>query len=274
MKETIIRGVRAAYRLAFGRPRMQRVNDGILRMALRARGYMNHENLRLSGERAFIRLLAAHEPRLCVDVGANKGGYTQELLHSTNANVVAFEPLPVAFASLLSLERAFPGRLKAINKGVGSSDGQLTLHFDAADSSHASFCEEVSAIDYLGRNSTNSVAVDIVSLDSFFANDTGTFGDEIDLLKIDTEGFEYEVLVGAGATLAKMRPKFVQVEFNWHQLFRGHSLLELSKLLPEYRTYQLLPHGTGLIRRNPCDPESNFYHFSNFVFVRPDVLLR
>lgn len=71
-----------------------------------------------------------------------------------------------------------------------------------------------------------------------------------------------------------MRPKFIQLEYNWHHLFRSRSLYDISQLLPKYRIYQLLPFGNGLIERNPKRPESNIYHYGNFIFVRDDISIK
>ena len=91
------------------------------------------------------------------------------------------------------------------------------------------------------------------------------------LLKIDTEGYEYEVLLGARQTIENRKPKFIQIEYNWHQLFKGQSLYKLASLLPNYVTYQLLPHGSGLSKVDARRPEANIYHYSNFVFIRKDI---
>ena len=63
----------------------------------------------------------------------------------------------------------------------------------------------------------------------------------------------------------ELKPKFIKMEFNWHQLFRNASLNYFSELLPNYDVYQLVPN--GWIRRDSKDPFSNIYLFSNFVFV-------
>lgn len=255
----------------FARPSMQRFNNGLLNLALRARGYNNFQNFSLTGERNFIRLLAKQNPKLCIDIGANKGRYAKELLDLTGSTVISFEPLPKAFQSLLELKKRFPERFQCINKGVGDRNAHLELFYGAEDSAHASFSPDVNQVDYVGRSNVNSMRVEVTTLDSFFENQLSPKGTEIDLLKIDTEGFEYEVLIGARKTLSDLQPKFVQVEYNWHQLFRSQSLFKLASLLPGYRAYQLLPYGEGLALRNPKEPESNIYHFANFVFVRDDI---
>ena len=47
---------------------------------------------------------------------------------------------------------------------------------------------------------------------------------KIDLIKIDTEGFELEVLKGAEKTIKKLKPTYIQIEYNWHHLFKNINL--------------------------------------------------
>jgi FkbM family methyltransferase len=189
---------------------MQRFNNTLLALALRGRGY---NNFAATGEQEFLRLLSRHNPKVCIDVGANKGKYSEALLTLTNSLVVAFEPLPEAFQSLLSLQRRFPNRIIVINEGLADRDAELELHFGAGDSPLASFSTEINEIDYVGSENRNIVKVSVSTLDNFFQGRGNELGD-IDLLKIDTEGFEYEVLLGAQHTIRERKPKFVQIEWN------------------------------------------------------------
>jgi FkbM family methyltransferase len=263
--------VKEIYIRVFARPRMQRLNDFVLSLAMHARGYNNYRDARRTGEYGYIRRLARHDPKLCIDIGANKGEYTRNLLLSTNSKVIAFEPLPRAFEALSRLKIHFEGRLECFNVGVGDRDTVLDLHYGAEDSPHASFSEDVEKVEYVGRTNCNVMRVPVVSLDSFFERHWPNAAPEIDLVKIDTEGYEFEVLAGAKKTIAISRPKFVQIEFNTHHLFRAQSMLELASFLPGYRVYQLLPYGGGMALRDLNEPEANVYRFSNFVFARDDV---
>jgi FkbM family methyltransferase len=260
-----------AYAKVFGSARTWRINDAVLDMALRARGYGVSGSLRKTGEQSFISVLARGRVDLCLDVGANLGEYSEALLRATGATVIAFEPLPQTHAKLAALEARYPGRLVAVNKGVGDVDGQLELHW-GDNSQLASFSKEVLSIGYVGACNVRRTSVPVVTLDGYFAAEGQTFADrEITLLKIDTEGFEHEVLQGARRTLAERRPRFVQMEFNHHQLLRGHTLYALSRFLPDYRVYQILPGNRGLREVSPEDPAANIFGYSNFVLVRPDV---
>tara|TARA_R100000687_G_C6452961_1_gene166215 strand:+ start:6583 stop:7323 length:741 start_codon:yes stop_codon:yes gene_type:complete len=240
-------------------------------LALYLNGYDQFGAVATTGEGYFVQLLSRFGVRTCVDVGANFGEYSRLLLDNTSADVIAFEPLPQAFRVLREVEAKFPGRYTPINMGVGDRSGQLDLYFGPGNLELASFSQEVNNIGYVARRNVDSISASVTTLDDyFFSGDTSSIG-SIDLIKIDTEGYEYEVLVGASKTLARFKPKFVQVEFNWHQLFKGQSMYSISGLLPGYKLYQMLPYNAGMVERDPKSPEASIYHFSNFVFVRFDV---
>lgn len=261
------------YIYIFARPSAQKLNYLILQLALRGQGYNNCCSPEDTGESLFVKLLAKMDPLLCIDVGANIGRYSEALLSKTNAHVIAFEPLPGAFQSLSRLKSAYPDRLEVINKGLGSKDGVLELFYGSDDSELASFCTEVQQINYVGINNVNSIMVPVITLDNYFRESFVDKFEQIDLLKIDAEGYEYEVLAGAQQTILALRPKFIQIEYNWHQLFRAQTLKTISELIEGYNAYQMLPFGSGLVRRDLNLPESNIYHYSNFVFVRDDINL-
>ena len=253
-----------AYARFFSRGLLAKANDRLLSYSLRARGYNNYQSNQLSGESFFVRhVLAPTNPSLCLDVGANTGAYTAELLANTRARVICFEPLPSSFLALAETTAGHSERVTLENKGLGAQTGAATIHFNPDALAHASFSEQVKKVPYVSNQQQTTVRV--VTLDEY-CSENGI--EEIDLVKIDTEGFETEVFEGARETFSKVRPKFVQIEFNWHQLFRNVSLNHFAEKLPNYAVYQLIPNGWA--RRDPTDPLSNIYYFSNFVFVRPD----
>jgi len=138
------------------------------------------------------------------------------------------------------------------------------INFNPQATSHASFSKEVEEIDYLSNQI--EITVSVVTLDSYFEENMIK---EVDLIKIDVEGFESEGFAGSKEIFSTIKPKFIQLEFNWHQLFRNTSLVFFSKQLAGYDTYQLIPQ--GWIKREPKDPLSNIFMYSNFVFVRSDT---
>ncbi len=257
--------IRKFYIFVLARPGAQKINDVILRLAILGRGYNPGFNLDVSGEVNFIRRLMLEKPTLCIDIGANRGSYTDLILQTTGADVIAFEPLPSAYRELSSLIQRFPGRLDCRPQGVGSKAGTLELNYGNPDFGLASFSKEVSQLEYVGNANRNRLEVEVTTLDSILEEVKKRYG-KVDLVKIDTEGYEYQVLVGAKRFIQVLNPKYIQIEFNHHHLFVGSTLKSISDLLPNYEIFQMLPHNNGLVKRDPNTPESNIFLYSNFVF--------
>ena len=115
-------------------------NEELLYYALNPRSYNNDESE--TGESFFIKqILSPSIPSLCIDIGANTGSYTHELLEHTDSRVVSFEPLPSAFQKLLEATKEFKHRVTLENKGIGKETENLTIHFNPSELQLASFAE-------------------------------------------------------------------------------------------------------------------------------------
>jgi FkbM family methyltransferase len=258
----IINATSDLYVFLFSNKILSKFNNVLLDYVLRVRGYRNSKNFNESGEIFFIKnILAPSQPKLCIDIGANIGNYTLELLKLTNAKVISFEPLPTTFGKLKEKMKLFSDRVIIENIGVGSVNSELIFHYNPKVSEHASFSEEIKKISFISND--QKIVVPVISLDSYCSRHNIT---EIDFIKIDTEGYEKEVFEGAKLVSGKVRPKFIQMEFVRHQLFRNTSLNYFSEKLLNYEVFQLIPN--DWIKRDPRDPYSNIYHYSNFIFVR------
>jgi FkbM family methyltransferase len=234
------------------------LNRGLLKAGLRGLGYHDWSG---RGERWFIeRQLPLWDLGVVLDVGANVGDYAQAVLKATKAQVHCFEPQPHVAAQLRANLAGFGDRAVVVESGVGATESRLKLHYNPDSSELASFSEEVNKIGYV--DNALSVEVPVTTLDDYVAR-TGL--QRVDFIKIDTEGYEREVLLGAQHVIDSLRPKMIQVEFNWHHLLRGTTMYGLAQLLPGYDLYQLTPDGWA--RRDPMDPTANVFRHSNFVFV-------
>nr|VFJ76365.1 MAG: methyltransferase, FkbM family [Candidatus Kentron sp. FW] len=255
------------YARIFSLPLLREWNRMVFCLSLRAHGYNNVQSHGISGEKYLVeKILKRLDPKVCVDVGANVGSYTSLLLSTCeNTRVYAFEPLAGPFHELERLRTHFGERLVAVNKGVGSKVETLTIHFDAENTGLASFSEAIRNIPYVENE--RACDVKVTTLDDFFLNVERV--DRIDFIKIDTEGFEFEVIQGGSRIISRFEPKLIQIEYNWHHLFTEKTLYSFSKVMQGYDVFQLLPD--GWVERDPKHPASNLYEFSNFIFVRKDV---
>jgi len=260
--QTLVSNFLGFYAANKHKPELRALSDYLLAQALSVRGYNNYQTSQLTGEKFFINnILAPANPELCFDIGANTGGYSRLVLEATDSKVIAFEPLPSTFTNLRAQLANYSTRIMFENLGVGNKCKQLALYYNEDASSHASFSVDVNGVSYL-RN-TNKISVPIITLDYYFKEKEIK---KVDLVKIDVEGFESEVIEGAKSFLRICQPKYVQLEFNWHQLFRNKTLSWFADQLTDYECYQLLPNDWA--KRDARDPLCNIYLFSNFVFVR------
>ena len=263
----IYKKISRIYVFIFGRKSMQLINDLVLSLSLKGKGYMNYGSFEDSGEKFFINLIKK-EINLSLDIGANVGNYTKMLLSDTNSKVVSFEPLPKAYEELKIIKSNFQDRLEIHNVAIGIKDEILNLSYGTEKSEKASLMKNLEKISFIEGQNKNEASVQVRQLD-YFQN---YFKDKvIDFIKIDTEGFEYEVLKGAKNILETHKPKFIQVEFNWYQLIKKQTLYNLSELINFSDVFKILPHGNKLLHIDPFRPENNIYHLSNYVFIRKDI---
>ncbi len=244
------------------------INEKILEIGLKARGYNNFQTGLVSGEAFMVQtVLAGLSVHTCLDVGAAQGQYSRMLLQQLpQSRVYGFDPLPSNHPILQALANAEPQRFSFWPWALGSSTAEAVLHFEASQPQLATLCEGVESIEYL--NNCESVTVPVRSLDSIWL--TSSDPEPLDFIKMDCEGWEADILDGAAATLRQLRPKALQLEFNRHHLYRGHTLLSLAQRLEDYSVYQLLPDHLAI--RNPASILANIYQFSNFAFVRNDLV--
>ena len=255
------------YVLIFGRKKLQFINDAFLSLTLDAKGYKNYGDFNRTGEKKFIRLIK-DEINLSLDIGANVGNYTKLILQETTSKVISFEPLPDAYRELEVLKKEFKERLEIFNIAISNQNKKQDLYFGNKKSEKASLMENLEKLSFVGETNTNKISVEVKKLDDLkdiLKNKV------IDFIKIDTEGYEFEVLDGAKNLFKEQQPKFIQIEFNWHQLLKGQTLYKLSSMIDFSDIFRILPNGNGLIQIDPSRPENNIYHLSNYVFIRKDI---
>ncbi|HYE60896.1 MAG TPA: FkbM family methyltransferase [Phycisphaerales bacterium] len=141
-------------------------------------------------------------PATILDVGANMGQTALEYARAfPGANIYAFEPVPATYEQLRTNVAHLP-RVRAIPFGLGAREETVAIELGQAD-------ERNSVLNRAGAGATNTAMVRITTGDRWMAGEGLT---SIDLLKIDTEGFDVQVLRGFEGTLAAGRVRAVMVE--------------------------------------------------------------
>jgi FkbM family methyltransferase len=256
------------YRFIFCRPWFYHLNLHLYKLSLRGIGVLNSEGPKITGEQWLLTQLAkTGQIKIVVDVGANTEAYGENELPT--ARIFAFEPHPKTFKLLeKAIQPKNRQRIKLFNCGLSDKRGTLKL-WDFADdadlkptqptSTLASFDKTV--IEKLHGQKAQSFSVKIDTLDSVATAEKISF---IDLLKIDTEGHEHAVLLGAKKLLQANKIGIVQFEFNEMNVFSGTYLKDFFDLLPQHVFYRLMPN--GLFPLGPYRPLTHeIFGFQNIV---------
>lgn len=254
------------YCALFARPSCYLFNKMLFDLSIRGLGLLNSDNDKMSGESFFLdKILGRYASPLVLDVGANRGHYAEKVMESCpKADLYAFEPHPATFSVLQKAGERLG--FKAVNCGMGSEVGSLKLYDNksASDGSeHASLYREVIAD--IHKNDVAAVDVRVDTVDRFLAEHGIK---HVTLLKIDTEGHEYQVLLGAAKTLADGRIDLIQIEFNEMNVVSRVFFRDFQALLGEaYDAYRLLPN--GLLPLNKYRPRvCELFAFQNLLFVK------
>ena len=159
------------------------------------------------------RPLRAHTSA-AIDVGAHHGEFARAIISSLDIDAVyAFEPHADNLRKLQTLSLDHP-QIVTFGSAVGAHDGLVWFGCNADDATGSilSYADSASTTPPFGR-----WQVPMVSLDAFCRN----FADEgrdIRLIKIDTQGYDLEVLKGCEQTLLQHEP-VVFLEFIYCPLY-------------------------------------------------------
>lgn len=137
--------------------------------------------------------------RCAIDVGAHIGLWGRPLSERFQ-KLVAFEPM-VEFRELLRLNVP-SAEIYAVALGDLESTVQMALPPDNTGMAH------------IVPDSEESGNIRLTTLDAFEFND-------VDLIKIDCEGYEYPIIIGAKDTIQQCKPVIV-IEQKPHQYFSNH----------------------------------------------------
>ena len=168
-----------------------------------SKSHAPYENVMLEDMLQYV-----HADDIVLDVGANVGNHAL-CMASAGAKVYAFEP-NLSLCNALSLSRMLNGWMNSIvicHTAIGSNRarGNFTAYNPANLGATSIAC--------------GPGPVKILPLDSF------AFPQRPTILKIDVEGFEADVLRGAGATIAAYRPR-IYIESGTAESFRNiHNIL-------------------------------------------------
>jgi len=155
-----------------------------------------------------------------LDVGANSGAVSKAYLDKlANAIIFAFEPNPELFESLSS---RLGDRVTICPVALGDSNenSDLNVFNDDTVSSLFKVDPKLSAISK-NFDLQQTVSVQVRTLDSWLLDHPEV--QEVNILKIDTQGFDLRVLHGARDLLRSKPPQLIQIEMTVATAYQGQA---------------------------------------------------
>jgi FkbM family methyltransferase len=189
-------------------------------------------------ERDLALVLGGRPAPVCIDAGANVGQFIELLRSSLHHPIIhAFEPAPEAFERLRS-RCASMSDVRLINAGLGDEASQINFNIYDNHTLNSFLPMSSSGSGTLGGSKlVRSITVPVLRLDDYAAS--SEIG-RIDLLKIDTQGYELRILKGCIGLLGERRIGAILLELNFVPLYDGQVWAhEIIGFLHE--------HGFGLV---------------------------
>lgn len=177
------------------------------------------------------RAFAGRKYELVIDAGANKGQFGAfAAWRWPGAHIMCVEPLEAPRKTLTSVLEICAGNRSSIQPiALGDMEGNMTIHIATRDDS--------SSLRPLGELQKNLFSMHEAETQTVTVRRLDNIVQDIDtqqrtLLKIDVQGFEYELLKGGMKTLDQIDA--IYVELSYVELYVGQKLADdVTRLLSD-----------------------------------------
>ncbi|MFB9271733.1 MULTISPECIES: FkbM family methyltransferase [Flavobacteriaceae] len=199
------------------------------------------------------------EDDVFLDIGSNLGHYSLLASGIHKCKSIAIEPIPKTYKQLLRQINLnnLAGYIKALNIGVSSEN--LEMYFSTNRGT-------MNRIVTKGYN--NSIKIPVKTVDSIINED-------INLIKIDVEGYEKFVLLGCKETLQKSSLKAIIIEINESGNIYNIKNEEIENILfaHGFIPFKYDPINRKLINLNSYNKEQfNTIFIRDYEFVKERIL--
>jgi FkbM family methyltransferase len=215
-----------------------------------------------NGEANLIHDLAPHL-RTVFDVGANKGEWSRLVrAHNSSTTIHQFECNPALIKKLHDDFAGDPG-IVLHECALGDTEDRKTFFSVDASSELGSLVRPDGSGGYSIAGDVRVRTVDAICAELRI--------EHVDLLKVDTEGYDFHVLQGASEMISRQRIMVIQFEYGNGWARAGSTLFRCLEWLSErsYQVFLMTPDG-----HRPFDYSrwGEFLGYSNFVALTPAAL--
>lgn len=213
---------------------MASIRNGLAAAVKHTLGKLDLEITKTSRNPRHTLLGLRHLPiRSVIDVGANKGQFAAEISRFfPTADLYCFEPLAECCAELRRWAASKDGACaRVFNVALGAEEGEAMMRRHTAHNASSSLLAttEVCESLYPQTRAQDAVPVKLTTLDAALRDQT--LQREI-LIKLDTQGYERQVIQGGMVTFRQAAACIIEV--NLYRLYEQQpSFIELAAMLDE-----------------------------------------
>ena len=171
-----------------------------------------------------LKIIVTNNKPVFIDIGANKGQTIEKFLNLyKDAKIYSFEPTPCLFNAL---KQKYIKRTNISLSNIALSNKTGNAEFFESDFSPTNSLLEPNYSEYqkisdslyntLG-STTRKGKVACELFDNWYSNNLNN--EPIDIFKTDTQGHDYEVLLGSEKSLSNI--KYLIVELHFHEFYQG-----------------------------------------------------
>lgn len=184
-----------------------------------------------------IKLSIGNNFSTLIDVGAHHGKYILSIKKKFNIReIYGFEPNPIAFKILEKKVTKF-NEINIFNYGIADVEEDKILNQNIESSSSSInnlnknskyYKKKYLLFNFLGfKKTTNPINIKTIKLANFIDKNKI---DKVDLLKIDTEGYEFNVIRGLGEKISKI--KLIHLEHHFDDMIiKNYKLSDIHNYL-------------------------------------------
>lgn len=184
-------------------------------------------------------------PSVCIDIGGNKGLYTEEILSKfPRSKIIIFEP-SISNSNILHSKFSKHENITLEQKAVSSTNGKLTLYSDKEGSGLASLTKR--RLEHFDISFDNTEQVSVIKFEDYWKNQLSS--GIIDFVKLDIEGHELDALEGFGEAL--LSTKVIQFEFGGCNIDTRTYLQDFWYFFTKnnFELYRITPFGKMKIKK-------------------------
>tara|TARA_B110000503_G_C7067915_1_gene379610 strand:- start:173 stop:934 length:762 start_codon:yes stop_codon:yes gene_type:complete len=214
----------------------------------------------LDKEFKYVKQFLGKDVSLLIDVGANYGAYTEELIENyPESKVYLFEPQKYLYNFLINKYEG-QDKIKIFNIALDELSKETLLNKSFDGDGNASIYKRAQ----FNNNTSLQEKISCKRFDEIITDK------RIDFVKIDVEGNEMKVLKGMGKVITKIR--VIQIEFGGTWIDSRFFYKDLFYFLKSknFSLYRMAPG--NLIKIDTYDETDEYFTYTNFVATNNSIL--